>query len=148
MSDASNEINDLLNGPSRTAWYFVPDSRSANATVSATVHHWDGRIETLRVPVMPCETDGSESKTTYKCEECGCEIVDRGDGTAEVSSPRLFFDCATCSRATAGIIAEAGKRAAQRVNDEYMRILGAGDFIVPGCVAVESPKTGNHHDLG
>jgi len=67
----------------------------------------------------------SESKVLYKCEDCGCEIIDRGDGTAEISSPNLFGDCESCEKASLDRMRELGQKSAQRINDEYMRILSA-----------------------
>lgn len=66
----------------------------------------------------------TQQKVLYKCEDCGCEIVDCGDKTAEMTSPNLFADCETCQRASHDRMRELGQRAAQRINDEFLKMLG------------------------
>ena len=65
----------------------------------------------------------SEPKVLHKCEDCGCEILDRGDGTAEVSSPNLFTDCESCQRASHDRMRELGQRAVEKINHEFLMLL-------------------------
>ncbi len=66
----------------------------------------------------------SEQKVLYKCEDCGCEIVDRGDGHSEMAKPQgLFTECESCDKESIARFEQLGKQAAQRVNDAFMKML-------------------------
>jgi len=81
------------------------------------------------------------SNVLYKCEDCGCEIVDCENGTAEVTSPDLFVDCETCQRAGHDRMRELGQRMARRINDHFENMLRCdGELLIDADAGIIDPQ--------
>lgn len=73
-----------------------------------------------------CEMAAIESKVLHECKECGCTIIDDGTGHAEMTKPNgIFQECKTCDAASTKRFEDLGRRTAERINDEFMKILEA-----------------------